>query len=131
MQQECTYNVRVQTGAINGAGTDSIISLELRNRYGDGFTISNLEDWGLMAPGHDYFEAGNLDQFGGVHQCLRICSITVTSNGQGNNPGWFLDFVEVSVGFTIPFDQLFPVDQWLAIDEPPYTLSTERDLCPL
>ncbi|KAL0399592.1 UNVERIFIED_CONTAM: PLAT domain-containing protein 1 [Sesamum radiatum] len=63
---DCEYTVYVKTDSRQDAGTDSIISLKLfdnPNSSGVGIVIDNLESWGVMGPGHDYFEAGNLDIF--------------------------------------------------------------------
>ncbi|XP_054822965.1 PLAT domain-containing protein 3-like [Prosopis cineraria] len=122
---QCRYIVRVKTGDRKDAGTDSIISLKLSS-FGNSFTINNLQDWGIMGPGHDYFERGNLDVFSGNGPCLRVCGITVTSNGEGNKPGWYLDYVEVtSTGPKVAF----PVNQWLALDEWPHHLYANVNLC--
>ncbi|XP_028759078.1 PLAT domain-containing protein 3-like [Neltuma alba] len=125
----CQYNVSVKTGDVNNAGTDSTISLKLKSSSGDSFTIANLEDWGAMEPGHNYFERGNLDFFKGASNCLNVCAITVTSNGAGIKPGWYLEYVNVTVSGDISKNIPFPVNRWLAEDEPPCTLSATVNLC--
>ncbi|KAK4263921.1 hypothetical protein QN277_029272 [Acacia crassicarpa] len=126
---ECYYLVSVQTGDRADAGTDATISLKLFNSSGGSITVPNLEDWGLMESGHDYFERGNLDLFGHSAPCIDVCGITVTSDNSGNKPGWYLDSVEVIVSGSISKKAAFPVNQWLALDEYPYSLSATVDLC--
>ncbi|XP_054776033.1 PLAT domain-containing protein 3-like [Prosopis cineraria] len=124
-KSDCRYIVRVKTGDRKDAGTDSMISLRLSSPS-NSFTVNNLRDWGIMGPGHDYFERGNLDVFSGTGPCLGVCAITVTSNGEGNKPGWYLDYVEVtSTGPKVAF----VVNQWLALDEWPYHLYASVNLC--
>ncbi|KAG4175696.1 hypothetical protein ERO13_A11G200200v2 [Gossypium hirsutum] len=80
--EDCVYSVYIRTGSIIKGGTDSIISLKLEDAYGESVEISNLETWGgLMEPGHDYFERGNLDIFSGRGRCLGapVCSMNLTS----------------------------------------------------
>ncbi|TQD97515.1 hypothetical protein C1H46_016852 [Malus baccata] len=60
------YTAYVRTGFIIKAGTDSTVNLRLYDTYGYGIEITNLEAWGgLMGPGYNYFERGNLDIFSG------------------------------------------------------------------
>ncbi|KAL1198505.1 PLAT domain-containing protein 2 [Cardamine amara subsp. amara] len=86
-----------------------------------------------MGSGHNYNENGNLEIFTGKEKCLPspICLLTLTSDGSGNKPGWYVDYVEVTtakVG-SVRTVQRFYVQQWLAIDESPYELTTERNNC--
>ncbi|XP_028761123.1 PLAT domain-containing protein 3-like [Neltuma alba] len=127
--QQCQYIVRVKTGDRKDAGTDSVIGLKLTSSSGDSFTVNNLQSWGIMAPGHDYFERGNLDVFSGTGTCLSVCDITVTSNGEGNKPGWYLDFVDITVSGGLSRKVAFPVNQWLALDEWPRHLYATVNLC--
>ena len=129
MQNQCSYLVRVQTGDVSSAGTDSTISLELLSSSGDGIIVKNLETWGIMEPGHDYFEQGNLDIFDGTDTCVDVCSMTVTSNGEGHKPGWYLDSIEIIISGSISKKVAFPVNQWLALDEWPYHLYATVNLC--
>ncbi|XP_028790963.1 PLAT domain-containing protein 3-like [Neltuma alba] len=130
--EQCTYVVRVKTGDRKDAGTDSKMTLKLKSASGFSFTVDNLERWGVMGPGHDYFERGNLDVFSGRSPCLRACAMSVISNGEGNKPGWYLDYVEITMvgagGQTSKVS--FPVNQWLALDEWPKHLYANVNLCP-
>ncbi|KAL0306684.1 UNVERIFIED_CONTAM: hypothetical protein Sradi_6085700 [Sesamum radiatum] len=130
---DCQYTVHVKTDPRKDAGTDSIISLSLydnANSSGVGIEIENLESWGDMGVGHDYFEAGSRDIFSGRASCLAksICFMVLKSDGTGNKPGWYVSFVDVFVNKTQD-PQHFTVDQWLALDESPYTLTVYRDNC--
>ncbi|XP_028759069.1 PLAT domain-containing protein 1-like [Neltuma alba] len=84
---KCAYVVRVKTGDVQDASTDSTISLKLNTSSGNGFSVDNLEDWGIMEPGHNYFEQDKLDVFSGTGPCLDLCAITVISDGRGTYPG--------------------------------------------
>ncbi|KAL1536712.1 PLAT domain-containing protein 3-like isoform X2 [Salvia divinorum] len=132
--EECVYGIYVQTGSVKKAGTHSTISLTLSDALGSQLEISNLEDWGLMGPGFNYFETGELNIFGGKGPCLTspICGLNLTSDGSGPYAGWYCEFVKVSAfGLQSPCSQQsFPVEQWLAKDEPPYELTAAMDLCP-
>ncbi|XP_028759075.1 PLAT domain-containing protein 3-like [Neltuma alba] len=125
----CQYSVSVQTGDYAGAGTDSTISLQLKSQSGASFPIANLVDWGLMQPGHVYFQRGNLDFFGGTGNCLHVCAMTVTSSGTGSMPRWYLTEVNVTVSGPVKVDISFPVKRWLAKDVPPGSLSATVDSC--
>jgi hypothetical protein len=129
------YAVYARTGSILKGGTDSIIGVKLYDEYGEYVDITNLEAWGgLMRPGHNYFERGNLDIFSGRAPCLAapICAINLTSDGSGPHHGWYCNYVEVtSTGPHISCaQQLFTVEQWLALDTSPYELTAIRNHCP-
>lgn len=135
MQDDCVYTALIRTGSIIKGGTDSIISLTLYDAYGDFIEISNLEAWGgLMDMGHKYFERGNLDMFSGRGKCLRTtpCAMNLTSDGTGTRHGWYCNYVEItSTGAHAPCSQqLFTVEQWLALDNYPYELTTIKNFCP-
>ena len=132
---DCVYSVYVRTGSILKAGTDSIISLKLYDVYGEFVEISNLEAWGgLMEPGHNYYERGNLDIFSGRGPCLPapVCAMNLTSDGSGAHHGWYCNYVEVTMtGVHTPCSQKqFTVEQWLALDTSPYELTAIRNYCP-
>ncbi|XP_028761126.1 PLAT domain-containing protein 2-like [Neltuma alba] len=129
MQEKCTYVVRVKTGDVQDASTDSTISLKLNTSSGNRFSVDNLEDWGIMEPGHNYFEQGKLDVFSGTGPCLDLCTITVVSDGRRTYPGWYLDYVEIKVvGCYKSTKVAFPVNQWL---DPTagYNLCAKVNLC--
>ncbi|CAJ1856086.1 unnamed protein product [Sphenostylis stenocarpa] len=131
---DCVYTLYIRTGSIIKGGTDSIIGLKLYDALGYGLYIKNLEAWGgLMDPGHNYFERGNLDIFSGRGPCLDrpVCAINLTSDGSGPHHGWYVNYVEVnSAGVHAPCSQLqFTVEQWLATDTSPYELWAARNYC--
>ncbi|XVF17221.1 hypothetical protein REPUB_Repub10bG0101000 [Reevesia pubescens] len=133
--EDCIYSVYIRTGSIFKAGTDSIINLGLYNAYGEHVEIRNLEAWGgLMEPGHNYFERGNLDIFSGRGPCLAapVCAMNLTSDGSGSHHGWYCNYVEVTMtGVHTPCSQQqFTVEQWLALDASPYELTAIRNYCP-
>ncbi|KAJ6289052.1 hypothetical protein OIU76_024945 [Salix suchowensis] len=105
--EDCVYTMYVRTGSVIKGGTDSTISATLYDTYGYGVEVPDLERWGgLMEPGHNYFERGNLDIFSGRAPCLS------------------------SPGSTRPVHRRsFEVEQWLALDTSPYSLVAFRDYC--
>ncbi|PIN26759.1 hypothetical protein CDL12_00478 [Handroanthus impetiginosus] len=129
---ECIYGIYVQTGTVPRAGTHSVISLTLSDEFAWRLEIPNLEDWGLMGPGHNYFETGQLDIFGGKGPCLagQACGLNLTSDGSGPYHAWYCDYVKV-VTFGVEKEcsqEHFAVNQWLSKD-PPYKLSTAINKC--
>lgn len=128
------YTVYIRTGSIMKGGTDSIISLRLYDLYGEYVEIRNLEAWGgIMELGHNYFERGNLDIFSGRAPCLTapVCAMNLSSDGSGPHHGWYCNYVEVtSTGVHKQCaQQLFTVEQWLALDTSPYELTAIRNDC--
>jgi hypothetical protein len=131
---DCVYTVYVRTGSILKAGTDSNITLTLYDSNGYGILIRNLEAWGgLMGADYDYFERGNLDIFSGKGPCLTapVCEMNLTSDGTGSGHGWYVNYVEVTTtGVHMGCNQqLFTVEDWLALDRSPYSLTKVVDLC--
>lgn len=130
----CVYTAYIGTGSITKAGTHSKISLGLYDADGNGVEIDNLEKWGgIMGPGYNYFERGNLDIFSGRSGCLNgpICKMNLTSDGSGPYHGWYCNYVKVTVsGADKPcYQNLFKVEQWLATDVSPYKLTAIRNNC--
>ncbi|CBI40998.3 unnamed protein product, partial [Vitis vinifera] len=131
---DCVFTVYVRTGSAIKGGTDSIISLRLYDANGWYVEIPNLEAWGgIMEPGHNYYERGNLDIFSGRAPCLTApaCALNLTSDGSGDNHGWYCNYVEVTTtGPHVPCaQQLFTVEQWLATDISPFELTAIRNSC--
>ncbi|RCV33028.1 hypothetical protein SETIT_7G049800v2 [Setaria italica] len=130
---QCTFEIIVKTGGREDAGTDSRVSLQVSAATGRTLTITNLESWGKMPAGHDYFERGHLDRFSGKGRCLpsEPCKMVLRSDGQGHKPGWYVDYVKVTqLGSRgSPKQRRWAVDQWLAIDEAPNQLFASRDGC--
>ncbi|KAL0295016.1 UNVERIFIED_CONTAM: PLAT domain-containing protein 1 [Sesamum radiatum] len=131
---DCVYTVYVRTGSIIKGGTDSNISLTVYDAEGYGIRINNLEAWGgLMGPGYNYFERGNLDIFSGRGPCLTgpVCAMNLTSDGTGSGHGWYCNYVEVTTtGVHQQCAQVqFTVEQWLATDTSPYELTAIRNYC--
>ncbi|XP_011097591.1 PLAT domain-containing protein 3 [Sesamum indicum] len=131
---DCVYSLYVRTSSIIKGGTDSIISLTLYDSEGSRIKINNLESWGgLMGPGYNYFERGNLDIFSGRGPCLPgpVCAMNLTSDGSGPGHGWYCNYVEVTTTGVHKqcTQQQFTVEQWLATDAPPYELTAIRNLC--
>ncbi|CAI0377860.1 unnamed protein product [Linum tenue] len=130
---ECVYTFYVKTGSGFKSGTDSKISVSIGDPTGRSAWIPNLQQWGLMGPGHDYYERGHVDIFSGRAPCIGapICRLNLTSDGSGSHHGWYCDYVEVT--FTGAHKQcrqtIFYVDQWLATDAAPYRLTALLDGC--
>ncbi|CAN4089487.1 unnamed protein product [Withania somnifera] len=130
----CVYSVYVRTGQLFASGTDSRITLSLYDADGYGLRIKNLEAWGgIMGEGHDYFEFDNLDMFTGRGPCLNgpICKMNLTSDGTGQHPGWYCNYVQVtSTGEHKRCNQqLFTVEKWLGADVFPDGLTAIKNNC--
>nr|XP_048326602.1 PLAT domain-containing protein 3-like [Ziziphus jujuba var. spinosa] len=130
---ECVFTLYVKTGSIIRAGTDSKISLTIGDPSGGSVWVPDLESWGLMGSTYNYFERGNLDIFTGRGPCVGapLCRLNLTSDGTGPHSGWYCDYIEVtSTGpHTACSQTVFYVDQWLAVDAPPYKLTAILDGC--
>lgn len=134
MAAQCRFEILVQTGGRRDAGTDARVSLQVSASSGSTLVIHNLESWGEMSAGHDYFEKGDLDRFGGNGPCMpsEPCNMVITSDGSGHKPGWYVDYVMVTQlgqGTVSSMTHKWAVDQWLAIDEAPHMLSANRNGC--
>ncbi|KAJ4890755.1 hypothetical protein Rs2_30503 [Raphanus sativus] len=132
-EQKCTYTINVKTGTRADSGTDAIIGIVLADKSGDYIEIKDLVSWGGKMPaGHDYFENGNLDIFSGTERWLPgpVCLMRLNSDNSGYKPGWYVEYVDVTKSKTgsVSEHQLFTVEQWLAVDEPPYQLYAERSV---
>ncbi|KAK3143001.1 hypothetical protein QOZ80_4BG0356200 [Eleusine coracana subsp. coracana] len=132
----CRFEILVKTGNRKDAGTDARVSLQVTAKSGPTLTISNLVSWGEMSAGNDYFEKGELDRFGGIGSCMpsEPCNMVISSDGSGNKPGWYVDYVMVTQlgqDSVSSMTHKWAVDQWLAIDEAPHMLSANRNGCGL
>ncbi|CAL1380353.1 unnamed protein product [Linum trigynum] len=132
---DCVYTLFIRTGSIFKGGTDSVIGAWLYDTSGYYLKISDLQSWGgLMGPGYNYYERGNLDIFSGRAPCLTapICALNLTSDGSGDHHGWYCNYVETTVTgvHATCSQQTFTVEQWLATDTSPYELSAVRNFCP-
>ncbi|GJN03100.1 hypothetical protein PR202_ga20509 [Eleusine coracana subsp. coracana] len=130
----CTFDILVKTGDRPGAGTDSRVTLQVSNAGGQTLLIPDLTSWGDMPPGHYYFDRGNLDRFSGSGTCFfpdAPCMMLLYTDGQGFAPGWYVSYVQVTQleQGRVRSRHTWTVDQWLAVDEPPYALSALRDDC--
>ncbi|CAI9109414.1 OLC1v1009232C1 [Oldenlandia corymbosa var. corymbosa] len=129
---DCVYTFYIQTGSnFVFTGTDSKISVTFRDSAGNWIRINNIESWGgRMGPGYDYFEAGNLDIFSGRGPCVPgpICSLTLTSDGSGMLPAWYVNYLELTTtgDHKSCGRQLFTLDTWLL---PPFSLTAVKNNC--
>ncbi|XP_073133660.1 PLAT domain-containing protein 1-like [Henckelia pumila] len=114
---ECEYTLKVQTGSVANAGTDSIISVTLTDVHEDSFEIKDLAQWGTLGSSFDYFEIGKKETFKGRGGCtgLPVCKISVDSDGSGILPDWFLEDIEVEVvrPDERPNNEIFNFQQWI------------------
>ncbi|XP_050207215.1 PLAT domain-containing protein 2-like [Mercurialis annua] len=133
LSETCVYSISIKTGSKRAAGTNAKVSLKLSNMQDSAINIQNLEKYGIMESGHDYFENNQLDFFNYAGRCLTIpvCYIKLSHDNGGYKPGWYVNYVEIKTagGAITPTIKRFDVNQWLADDEPPYRTFTSRDLC--
>ncbi|KAL3684824.1 hypothetical protein R1sor_002846 [Riccia sorocarpa] len=135
-QGDCVYTIFVKTGWLPKSGTNSNIGLEFFDKKLHSYKIDNLTEWGngyLADEGHNYFERTQLDVFTGYGKCFddAICALNITTDGSGTNPGWYSEYVEVTVSGAGKAckNHHFEVEQWLATDTFPYSLTTHIDDC--
>ncbi|XP_074289830.1 PLAT domain-containing protein 1-like [Silene latifolia] len=94
----CVYSIYVKTADETSAGTDAKVNLKLYDNQGNMVEIADLELFGLMPKGHNYFEPNNLDAFAIRTKCLAnlICKIELSHDNTGDNPAWKVDYVDVT-----------------------------------
>ncbi|KAK9733741.1 hypothetical protein RND81_04G089000 [Saponaria officinalis] len=129
---DCVYVIQLKTGDVPDAGTDATVTLRVYDEHGNGIADPDLWSDGLMGKDHDYFERNNLDMFGFKFGCLgsKVCNIELSHNNGGSKPGWYVSYVQVTTVWPNGCTQtMFPIDQWLALDEYPYSLSVIKNLC--
>ncbi|KAG6549437.1 hypothetical protein Mapa_009158 [Marchantia paleacea] len=134
-QGNCVYTVFVKTGWLPKSGTNSNIGVEFYDKNMKSYRIDNLTQWGgyLLDADHGYFERTQLDVFTGFGDCFDnpICGLNVTSDGSGSHHGWYCEYVEVTTSGAGRScnNHHFEIEQWLATDAFPYSLTTYRDDC--
>ncbi|KAG0580110.1 hypothetical protein KC19_4G147600 [Ceratodon purpureus] len=119
---QCTYTIITCTGNIEGAGTQADVNVEFFDKYGDSVLFVNLKSQNRN------FNRGATDTFTVVGDCVQnICRMHLSHDDSGPNPGWFVNTVTVSLMYQT---HVFNVFEWLAKDEPPYSLSRTVSSCP-
>ena len=84
------YTVRVHTGDVQSAGTDSYVWVKLRGTEG-------TSGWLYLDNAHNNFERGQIDTFTFTQADLgTIRSVDVSFERSGDNPGWYLDKIVVA-----------------------------------
>ncbi|KMT10194.1 hypothetical protein BVRB_5g119550 [Beta vulgaris subsp. vulgaris] len=132
---DCTYVVSLKTGTINKAGTHAKVLLRLHDNQGHSVDATDLSAYGVGSKDH-YFKRGQFDKFNIPGDCFPspICIIELSHNNGGSSPAWYVEYLEVAVvtlqmqNTTSPVRR-FNINQWLAKDEPPYSLSVVKNQC--
>lgn len=62
----------------------------------DNMNIKNLQNYGLMEQGHDYFERDIFYFFGFRAPCLSMCALNPTLDGSDKYNAWYVNYVEVT-----------------------------------
>lgn len=105
-----TYQVRVKTGSMTGAGTDADVSIVL---YGDKASSGPV----VLDNGMDNFEAGQEDQFTiELPDLGELNRLEIGHNDEGFGSGWYLEQVTVHDPATGRAWK-FLANRWLATDE--------------
>lgn len=120
----CRYTISVKTGIWKDAGTDAKISLVFISADGaDRLYIENLETW--PCDHEDPFEGGSLDTFQVQGRCMEdLCLMMLRSDGSGDNPGWYVDYVRIEGDDTAA--HVFEFYRWIG---PPDHLYAAKNLC--
>ncbi|WP_131739818.1 PLAT/LH2 domain-containing protein [Actinomadura roseirufa] len=102
------YEITVETGNVENAGTDANVSITLYGQTTSAGPIG-LDD------SRDNFERGATDRFVvDLTPVGRLLSIVIGHDNSGNKPGWYLNRVFISD----PSETAeFPAYRWLATDE--------------
>lgn len=117
------YTIKVSTSDIKHAGTNANVYIELWGVLNGEQTYSGK--FGLDNEGHNDFERGHTDSFRRTLKNLgKITKVCIEHDNSGRHSGWHLSSVEIisSQGKS----WRFPFNQWLADDEPPYSLRACR-----
>ncbi|CAK9232680.1 unnamed protein product [Sphagnum jensenii] len=118
---QCTYTIITTTGNIEGAGTTADVNVEFFDRLG-----SSVLFVGLKSQNRN-FQKGSTDTFTLIGDCVQqICRMHISHDDAGIDPSWFIDTVTVSLMYQT---HVFNVYEWLAKNEPPYTISREISSC--
>jgi len=109
-----TYCVRVVTGKVKGAGTDSEVYLQLYGANGNGEAVK-LSKFSKIT--RDLFEQGQTDRFEFDYPDVGVLKrVRVTHDNAGDDPDWFLDKIIIQEqGQPAVFE--FPCQKWLALHE--------------
>ncbi|KAK9669617.1 hypothetical protein RND81_13G143900 [Saponaria officinalis] len=81
---------------------------------------------------YDYFERNDLDSFTFESECLasKVCKIELSHDNSGTKPGWYVSYLQVITNWPNNCSRtMFEINQWLALDEYPHSLSVTKDLC--
>lgn len=91
------YRLTVSTGSIEGAGTNSVVTIALVDVNG-----RKSETLRLDTPGVDDFEQGHTDTFllTDRNELGPISSIIVTKDNSGKHPDWYLEEIGITDGRT-------------------------------
>lgn len=104
------YQVEVQTGMLDNAGTDAKVYIQLFGEKSNSIEIR-------LDNKQDNFEKGQLDTFSISTDDLGwIDRVRIFHDNTGKKPGWYLNFVKIkdlSLGLTWKAD----INRWLAKDE--------------
>ncbi|XP_074287654.1 PLAT domain-containing protein 1-like [Silene latifolia] len=154
----CYHYILVKTGNVKSAGTDARVTVKLYDAQGQMIESTNLQKEGTdqgelrlreePVDGHwpyvrevyyrdpyDYFERDHLDSFTIRSNChtSKLCKLELSHDNTGTKPGWYVDYLRVQTkypGDLLAFeDTKFKINQWLAKDEEPNSLSVQKDLC--
>lgn len=118
---QCTYTIITTTGNIEGAGTTADVNAEFFDKYGESVLFVNIRSQNRN------FNRGATDTFTVVGDCVQnICKMHLSHDDSGPSPGWFVNTVTVSLMYQT---HVFNVFEWLAKDEPPYSLSRTISSC--
>ncbi|KAK9669619.1 hypothetical protein RND81_13G144100 [Saponaria officinalis] len=102
------------------------------DEQGNYFWNIDLVSAGIMDQYYDYFERNDLDSFSFQSGCLasKICKIELSHNNGGPQPGWYVSYLWVTTNWPNNCTRtMFEINQWLALDEYPHSLSVIKDLC--
>ena len=105
------YEIKVKTGDVKGAGTDSNVYIILISHSGIESRVIHLDcTW------RDDFERGNIDGFmvGGISSLGPIAKVILWRDSSGLNDSWFVEWIKVkSLHEADANIDCFPCNRWI------------------
>ncbi|XP_074287649.1 PLAT domain-containing protein 3-like [Silene latifolia] len=155
----CQHYILVKTGNVKSAGTDARVTVKLYDAQGQMIESTNLQEKGTdkgklrlhyrpiegrlgvqevyYSDPYNYFERNQLDSFTIESNChtSKLCKLELSHDNTGTKPGWYVDYLRVQTNYPNDIPRLafedtkFEINQWLAKDEKPNSLSVQKNLC--
>jgi len=132
--QTCRYEIDLETGSRQNAGTKAKVMLKLCDFNGTcPVNVDDLKKYGTRGSNYNYFQQSNTDRFAiEVNDpCVETCKMILSHDNNGDDPSWYVEVVQVRA--LEPegeyFSEDFEVHRWLSTTKPPRTVKVVKDRC--